>query len=238
MLASPSKDKPAVHWVVTILLYRFISCCISFAVYCLSLCAWTFGELRDNAEQVRHINFLEVSTCTLACFNLCLLSLKIPCYSADGPLAQSAERGADTPGRGVLQLRRGREFEPLTDQAECFFLFDWKKFRSLLLVFQKFSWRLKNFFFQATTRETFSSSPTLLQKAFPSAWIMYQSNRRATLRAFEFLKNFCSNSPLTGPKTFSNAPIPGRITRLLVYFSVASIMLLKPAKAVHVNMVY
>ena len=78
VLASPSKDKPAVHWVVTILLYRFISCCISFAVYCLSLCAWTFGELRDNAEQVRHINFLEVSTCTLACFNLCLWSLKIP----------------------------------------------------------------------------------------------------------------------------------------------------------------
>ena len=42
---------------------------------------------------------------------------------------------------------------------------------------------------------------------------MYQSNRsfnipssRATLRAFEFLGNFCSNSPLPGPKSCSNAP--------------------------------
>ena len=37
---------------------------------------------------------------------------------------------------------------------------------------------------------------------------------RATPRAFEFLKNFCSN-PLTGPKSWSNAPTPGLITRLL-----------------------
>ena len=37
---------------------------------------------------------------------------------ATGPLAQSAERGADI----TLRLRRGREFEPLTDQ-KIFFLF-------------------------------------------------------------------------------------------------------------------
>ena len=36
---------------------------------------------------------------------------------------------------------------------------------------------------------------------------------RATPRAF--LENFCSNSPLTGPKSCSNAPTPGKITRLL-----------------------
>ena len=36
---------------------------------------------------------------------------------ATGPLAQSAERGADI----TLRLRRGREFEPLTDQ-KIFFL--------------------------------------------------------------------------------------------------------------------
>ena len=36
--------------------------------------------------------------------------------SAAGPLAQSAERGADTPGSKIQRLRRGREFEPLTDQ--------------------------------------------------------------------------------------------------------------------------
>ena len=40
---------------------------------------------------------------------------KIPLCLSGGPLAQSAERGADTPGPLVLQLRRGREFEPLTD---------------------------------------------------------------------------------------------------------------------------
>ena len=33
--------------------------------------------------------------------------------------------------------------------------------------------------------------------------------------AFEFLENFCLNSPLTGPKSCSNAPVPGKITRLL-----------------------
>ena len=36
--------------------------------------------------------------------------------SAAGPLAQLAERGADTPGSQIQRLRRGREFEPLTDQ--------------------------------------------------------------------------------------------------------------------------
>ena len=51
--------------------------------------------------------------------------------------------------------------------------------------------------------------------------LMYQSNRSfniplgATPRAFEFLENFCSNSPLAGPKSSSNAPTPGKITRLL-----------------------
>ena len=34
-------------------------------------------------------------------------------------------------------------------------------------------------------------------------------------RAFEFLECFCSNSPLTGPKSCSNAPTPGKLTRLL-----------------------
>ena len=43
--------------------------------------------------------------------------------SAAGPLAQSAERGADTPGSRIQQLRRGREFEPLTDQQFLFSLF-------------------------------------------------------------------------------------------------------------------
>ena len=32
---------------------------------------------------------------------------------------------------------------------------------------------------------------------------------RATPRAFEFLENVCSNSPLTGSKSCSNAPTPG-----------------------------
>ena len=41
------------------------------------------------------------------------------------------------------------------------------------------------------------------------------SSPRATPWAFEFLENFCSNSPLTGPKSCSNAPTPGKITRLL-----------------------
>ena len=51
---------------------------------------------------------------------------------------------------------------------------------------------------------------------------MYQSNQsfnipppRAIPRAFEFWENFCSNSPLTGPKSCSNAPTCGKITRLL-----------------------
>ena len=34
-------------------------------------------------------------------------------------------------------------------------------------------------------------------------------------RAFEFLENVCSNHPLTGLKSCSNAPTPGKITRLL-----------------------
>ena len=34
-------------------------------------------------------------------------------------------------------------------------------------------------------------------------------------RAFEILENFCSNSPLTGPKNCLNAPTPAKITRLL-----------------------
>ena len=44
------------------------------------------------------------------------------------------------------------------------------------------------------------------------ACLMYQSNRsfnippRATPRTFEFLENFCSNSPLPRPKSCSNAP--------------------------------
>ena len=37
-----------------------------------------------------------------------------------GPLAQSAERAADTSGLLLQQLRRGREFEPLTDQLTIF----------------------------------------------------------------------------------------------------------------------
>ena len=37
---------------------------------------------------------------------------------------------------------------------------------------------------------------------------------RATPRV-EFLEDFCSNSPLTGPKSCSNTPNPGKITRLL-----------------------
>ena len=50
---------------------------------------------------------------------------------------------------------------------------------------------------------------------------MYQSNRSFSIpppanpQAFEFLENFCSNSPLTGSKSCSNAPTPGKITRLL-----------------------
>ena len=53
---------------------------------------------------------------------LVCLSGQIFCFlSTAGPLAQSAERGADTPGSKIQRLRRGREFEPLTDQK--FFLF-------------------------------------------------------------------------------------------------------------------
>ena len=33
--------------------------------------------------------------------------------------------------------------------------------------------------------------------------------------AFEFLENFCSNSPLPGPESCSNAPTLGKITGLL-----------------------
>ena len=39
-------------------------------------------------------------------------------YVTTGPLAQSAERGADN----TLLLRRGREFEPLTDQKNFFLI--------------------------------------------------------------------------------------------------------------------
>ena len=46
-------------------------------------------------------------------------------------------------------------------------------------------------------------------------------------RAFEFLKKFCSNSPLTGPKSCSNAPPPGKLPDYCFNFSVASIMLLR-----------
>ena len=48
---------------------------------------------------------------------------------------------------------------------------------------------------------------------FINTTAMYQSNRsfnipppRAAPRAFQFLENFCSNFPLTGPKSCSNAP--------------------------------
>ena len=34
----------------------------------------------------------------------------------------------------------------------------------------------------------------------------------ATPLAFEILENSCSNSPLAGPKSCSNAPTPGKIT--------------------------
>ena len=51
---------------------------------------------------------------------------------------------------------------------------------------------------------------------------------RATPWAFEFLENFCSNSPLTGPKSCSNAPTPGQLPDYCFNFSVVvSIMLLK-----------
>ena len=48
--------------------------------------------------------------------------------------------------------------------------------------------------------------------------VMYQSNRSFNIqpRAFEFLENFCSNSPLPGPKICSNAPTLVKITRLLL----------------------
>ena len=50
---------------------------------------------------------------------------------------------------------------------------------------------------------------------------------RATPRAFEFLENVCSNSPLSGPKSCSNAPPPGKLQDYCFNFSVAFIMLLK-----------
>ena len=63
------------------------------------------------------------------------------------------------------------------------------------------------------------------------ACFMYQSNRsfnilpQATPRAFEFLENICSNSPVPGPKSCSNTPplgpfqvipTPGEISTLLI----------------------
>ena len=70
--------------------------------------------------------------------------------------------------------------------------------------------------------------------------IMYQSKlpqspSPGNPRAFEFLENFCSNSPLTGPKSCSNTPSPGKITRLL--FELFS-SFYYASEAVHVNMVY
>ena len=57
----------------------------------------------------------------------------------------------------------------------------------------------------------------------------FQHPPRATTRAFEFLKNFRSYSPVTGPKSCSNAlPPPGKLPDYCFNFSVA----------VHVNMVY
>ena len=50
---------------------------------------------------------------------------------------------------------------------------------------------------------------------------------RATPRAFEFLENFCSNSPLTGPKAVQMPPPPGKSPDYCFNFSVASIMPLK-----------
>ena len=50
---------------------------------------------------------------------------------------------------------------------------------------------------------------------------MYQSNRGFNIPPgqppghLNFLDNFCSNSPLPEPKSCSNAPILGKITRLL-----------------------
>ena len=58
---------------------------------------------------------------------------------------------------------------------------------------------------------------------------------RATPRAFEFLENFCSNSPLTGPKAVQMPPPPGKSPDYCFNFSVASIY---ASEAVHVNMVY
>ena len=62
---------------------------------------------------------------------------------------------------------------------------------------------------------------------------MYQSNQSFYIppspqpgnpRAFEFLENFCSNSPLTGPKSCSNAPPPGKVPDYCFNFSVASVV--------------
>ena len=41
---------------------------------------------------------------------------------------------------------------------------------------------------------------------------------RATPRAFESLENFGSNFPLTGPKSCSNAPIPGKLQIAVLTF--------------------
>ena len=70
-------------------------------------------------------------------------------------------------------------------------------------------------------------------------YIMYQSTsplHRATPRGFEFLKKFCSIFPLTGPKSCSNAPTPGKISRLL--FKLFSGFCLYASVAVRANMVY
>ena len=55
-------------------------------------------------------------------------------------------------------------------------------------------------------------------------------------RAFEFLGTFYSNPPLlTGPKNCSNAPTPGKMTRLL--FKLFSSFYFA-SEAVHVNTAY
>ena len=62
---------------------------------------------------------------------------------------------------------------------------------------------------------------------------MYQSNRSFKFPppgnppAFEFLENFCSDCPPTGPKSCSNAPTPEKLPDYCFNFSVASIMLLR-----------
>ena len=67
------------------------------------------------------------------------------------------------------------------------------------------------------------SSTNIVNMVIPPLRLMHQSNRSFSIppgnpwvipQAFEFLENFCSISPLNGPKSCSNAPTPGKITRL------------------------